>query len=118
MSLGPTPLSGGYQVVANLLPALSVGATCWVMNNWAAEGGLDVVDRLGATILAADGAVLTAALGEAGSRDGGVPGSLRLVLAGEAVAPAEMKRAWQDDLGVPVGEVPAPETSPWPPSGR
>lgn len=118
VSLGPTPLSGGYQAVANLLPALSVGGACWVMNNWAAEGGLDVVDRLGATILAADGAVLTAALSEAGSRDGGVPGSLRLVLAGESAAPAEVKRAWQDDLGVSFGEVPAPPTSPWPPSGR
>lgn len=118
VSLGPTPLSGGYQVVANLLPALSAGATCWVMNNWAAEGGLDVVDHLGATILAADRAVLTAALSEAGSRDSGLPSSLRLVLAGEGAAPADLRRAWQDDLGVPLGEVAAPETSPWPPSGR
>ena len=118
VSLGPTPLSGGYQVVANLLPALSVGATCWVMNNWDAEGGLDVVDRVGATVLAADGAVLAAALSEAGSRDGGLPGSLRLVLAAEGAVPADMRSAWQDDLGVALGEVPAPQTSPWPPAGR
>ncbi len=118
ISLGPTPLSGSDQMVVNLLPALSVGATCWVMNNWDAEGGLEVVDRLGATVLAADGAVLAAALAEAGSRDGGLPASLRLVLAGEGAVPAEAKRAWQDDLGVQWGEVPAPPTSPWPPPGR
>lgn len=118
VSLGPTPLSGGYQVVANLLPALSVGATCWVMNNWEAEGGLDVADRLGATILAADTAVLTAARADAASRPGGLPASLRLVLAGESALPADMKRAWRDELGVSLGEVPAPETSPWRPAGR
>lgn len=116
VSLGPTPLSGVYQLTANLLPALSGGATCWVMNNWEAEGGLEVVDRLGATILAADRTVLTAAGAEA--RSGGLPASLRLVLASEAAAPADLSRAWQDDLGVPVGEVPAPETSPWQPPGR
>ena len=116
VTLGPTPLSGAYQTVANLLPALSAGATCWVMNNWDAEGGLEVVDRLGATVLAADEDVLTAAGAEA--RSAGLPASLRLVLVGEAAVPADVGRAWQEDLGVPVGEVPAPETSPWPPAGR
>ncbi len=118
VTLGPTPLSGAYQMVANLLPALSAGATCWVMNNWEAEGGLEVVGRLGATVLAADRDVLTAARAEAGTRPGGLPASLRLVLAGEAAVPAELRRAWQDDLGIPVGEVAAPETSHWPPAGR
>ena len=117
VSLGPTPLSGGYQVVANLLPALSVGATCWVMNNWSAEGGPEVVDRLGVTGLAADPAVLTAARAEAGTRRGGLPDSLRLVLAEEGAAPADVKRAWQEDLGIRLGEVPAPEVSPWSSSG-
>ena len=117
VSLGPTPLSGNAQMVANLLPALSVGATCWVMNNWEAEGGLEVADRLGATILAADTAVLTAASADAASRPGGLPASLRLVLAGASAAPAGMRRAWSDELGVLLGEVPAPETSLWRPSG-
>lgn len=112
VSLGPTPLSGSDQMVVNLLPALSVGATCWVMNNWETEGGLEVVDRLGATVLAADATVLTAV------RAGGLPASLRLVLAGESAVPADMKRAWQDDLGVPFGEVPPPEVSSWDSSGR
>ena len=87
VTLGPTPLSGAYQTVANLLPALSAGATCWVMNNWEAEGGLEVVDRLGATVLAADAAVLAAALSEAGSRPGGLPASLRLVLRAKVPRP-------------------------------
>ena len=118
MSLGPTPLSGIDQMVLNLLPALSVGATCWVMNNWEAEGGLEVVDRLGATVLAADATVLAAALSESASREGGLPASLRLVLAGDGAAPAEVKRAWQDDPGIALGEIPAPQVSPWPPTGR
>ncbi len=118
VSLGPTPLSGAYQMAANLAPALSAGAACWVMNNWEAEGGLEVVDRLGATILAGDAAVLAAALSEAGSRDGGLPASLRLVLAGEGAVPADLGRAWQDDLGIALGEVPAPKTIPWPPPAR
>ena len=116
VTLGPTPLSGAYHTVANLAPALSAGATCWVMNNWEAEGGLEVVERLGATILAADHDVLTAA--GAAARSGGLPASLRLVLVGEAAVPADVRRVRQEDLGVPVGEVPVPETSPWPPDGR
>ncbi len=117
VSLGPTPLSGSDQMVVNLLPALSVGATCWVMNNWESEGGLDVVDRLGATVLAADGPVLAAAHAEAGSRPGGLPASLRLVLMGEGSGAADVTRVWQDDPGIRLGEVPAPRMSPWPPAG-
>ena len=114
VSLGPTALSGPYQLVANLMPALSVGATCWVMNNWEAEGGLEVVERLGATVLAANPAVLAAARSEAGRRAGGLPASLRLVLSGEDRLPANLKRAWGDELGVAPAEVQMPEMSPWP----
>ena len=104
VSLGPTALSGSYQLVANLLPALSVTATCWVMNSWDDEAGLDVVDRIGATILAADPPVLTAALAESRCRDGGLPASLRLVLSGGDPAPPDLKRAWSDELGVTLAE--------------
>ena len=121
VSLGPTPLSGAYQVVANLIPALSAGATCWIMNNWEAEGGLEVADRLGATILAADPATLTAALTDVGARDRGLPTSLRLVLAGDGPLPDDVRRAWRDrhdKLGVPLAEVPAPATGRWTPPVR
>ena len=118
VSLGPTALSGPYQLVANLLPALSVTATCWVMNNWEDEGGLDVVDRLGATILAADPPMLAAALTEAGRRAGGLPGSLRLALSGGGPLPPDLKRAWRDEPGVTLAEVPEPDTSRRPPSTR
>ncbi|MCY4631987.1 MAG: class I adenylate-forming enzyme family protein [bacterium] len=118
VSLGPTPLSGANQLAVNLLPVLSATGTCWVMNNWEAEGGLDVADRLGATILAADAPVLAAALSEAGSRDGGPPASLRLVLAGEGVLPADLQRAWGAESGVAPAEVRMPEASEWPPPGQ
>ncbi|MYE67022.1 MAG: ATP-dependent acyl-CoA ligase, partial [Acidimicrobiia bacterium] len=118
VSLGPIPLSCSEQLVANLLPALSVGAACWVMNDWEAEGGLDVVERIGATVLAADAAALTAARAEAADRAGGLPASLRLVLAVEGTVPSEMKRAWQDDLDIPLAEIPTPRTSRWPPAAR
>ena len=113
VSLGPTPLSGAYQMVANLVPALSAGATCWVMNNWEAEGGLDVVENIGATILAADVDVLTAALAEARRRSGGLPASLHLVLAGGGSVPAELSQAWSDELGVEPAGVPPPDGRPW-----
>ena len=116
VSLGPTALSGPYQLVANLLPALSVTATCWVMNNWDDEAGLDVVERLGITILAANPPVVTAALDECRHRDGGLPASLRLVLSGGSPVPPDLKRAWGEELAVPLAEIPAPDTSPWPPS--
>ena len=116
VSLGPTPLSGSDQTVLNLLPALSVGATCWVMNNWEAEGGLAVVERLGATVLAADAPTLSAALAESRHRDVGLPASLRLALSGEGRLPADLQRAWRDELDIPLAEVPMPAASRWSPS--
>ncbi len=117
VSLGPTALSGPYQLVANLLPALWVTGTCWVMNNWDAEGGLEVVERLGATVLAANLPVLAAAHSEAGRRAGGLPDSLRLVLSGEGSLPAGLKSAW-GELGVAAAEVEMPAANSWPPSSR
>ena len=116
VSLGPTALSHSYQLVANLLPALSVTGTCWVMNNWDAEAGLDVVERLGITILAANPPVLAAALDESRHRDGGLPASLRLVLSGGSPVPPDVERAWGDELGVPLAAIPTPATSRWSPS--
>ena len=113
VSLGSTPLSGSFQLVVNLLPALSVAGTCWVMNNWDNEAGLDVVERLGVTILAANPPVVTAALDESRHRDGGLPASLRLVLFGGGPLPPDLKRAWGKELAVPLAEIPAPDTSPW-----
>lgn len=118
ISLGSTPLSGVHQVVANLLPALSAGAGCWVMNNWETEGGLAVADRLGATVLAADEAVLATACAEATARPGGPPASLRLILVGGGAISAEARRTRQDELGVSLGAVAEPEMVPWLPSGR
>ncbi len=148
VSLGPTALSSSYQLVANLLPALSCSATCWVMNGWGEDGGLEVIGRIGATVLAANphllGATLDAArkartsppaagtartapltagevlptageappapdtspppAGEAGGSASGLPKSVRLALSGGGPAPLELKRAWQDELGVCIAE--------------
>ena len=116
VSLGPTALSSSDQLVANLLPALSVTGTCWVMNNWEGEAGLDVVERLGITILAANPPVVTAVLDESRHRDGGLPESLRLVVSGGSPVAPDLERAWGEELAVPLAEIPAPGTSPWPPS--
>ena len=107
LSLGPTALSAPYQLVANLVPALSVGATCWVMNNWDAEGGLDVVARLGATVLAADPSVLAQALTESATRPDGPPATLRLVLCGDEPPSAELSQAW-GNLGLSPVEIQLP----------
>ena len=112
VSLGPTALSSSYQLVANLLPALSVTGTCWVMNNWDDEAASTSVERLGTTVLAANAPVLAAALDESRHRDGVLPASLRLVLSGEDPLPADLKRAWGEELAVPLAEIPAPDTSP------
>ncbi len=114
VSLGPTALSAPYQLVANVVPALTVGGTCWVMNNWDAEGGLEVVERIGATVLAANPPVLASALTEAAGRSGGVPTSLRLVLSGEGRVPADLARGWSEDLGLAPTQVQLPQAEPWP----
>jgi acyl-CoA synthetase (AMP-forming)/AMP-acid ligase II len=123
VSLGATPLSGSYHLLGNLLPALSAGATCWVMNSWEDESGLDVVEQLGATVLAANPAVLTGALAEARHRDGGFPSSLRLAIWGDGSLPPELERAWRDEVAVPLAESYGPSelaglVEPWPAGDR
>ena len=118
VSLGPTVLSGPNQMAVNLVPALSAGAACWVMNDWEAEGGLEVLDRIGATVLAADASVLITARAEAAARPGGLPRTLRLLLAGGGSVPADVARAWRNESGVDLVEVPEPATSAWPLSVR
>lgn len=104
VSLGATPLSGSYHLLANLLPALSVGATSWVMNSWEGEVGLEVVERLGATILVANPSILAAALDESRHRAGGIPASLRLALWGDGEMPPGLEQAWGEASTVQLVE--------------
>jgi long-chain acyl-CoA synthetase len=103
VTLGPTALSSSYHLVANLLPGLHRGATVCVMSRWEAEKGWEALDRLGATVLAANPTFLRDVLDES-TRRGGPPARLRLGLSGGAPVPPELKLAWRDRLGVTLAE--------------
>ncbi|HSB85579.1 MAG TPA: class I adenylate-forming enzyme family protein [Ilumatobacteraceae bacterium] len=103
VSLGPTALSSSYQLVANLLPALHVGATVCVMSRWESAPGWDACERLGATILAANPTVLRDLVEESELR-GRAPARLRAGLSGGGPVPPELKQRLRDDLGIPLCE--------------
>lgn len=103
VSLGPTALSSSYHLVANLLPTLHRGGTVCVMSRWEAAKGWDALERLEATILAANPAFLSDVLNVSRER-GRPPKRLRLGLSGGAPVPPELKLAWRDELGVTLAE--------------
>jgi acyl-coenzyme A synthetase/AMP-(fatty) acid ligase len=76
VSFGPSALSSSYQLVANLLPPLAVGAAINVMRFWTREGGYDALTARGAISLVANPPILDDVLQEA-RRRGGPPPSLR-----------------------------------------
>ncbi len=103
VSVGPTALSSSYQLVANLLPALHVGATVCVIGQWEAGSGWDALERLGATVLAANPTLLRDLLDESVRRGRG-PARLRAGLSGGGPVAPELKQAFRDTLGVPLCE--------------
>jgi acyl-CoA synthetase (AMP-forming)/AMP-acid ligase II len=103
VSYGPTALSSSYQLVANLLPPLHRGATINVMGRWTQETGFDAIERTGATLLVGNPTLLGEILSEAGKR-GRTPGRLRLGLSGGGPVPPQLKRAWRDELRLPLVE--------------
>ncbi len=103
ISLGPTALSSSYQLVANLLPVLSVGATACVMSKWSAAGGWEAAETLGVTNLAANPTVLRDLLEES-ARRGRAPRALRRSVSGGGPVPPELKLAWRDQLGLVLCE--------------
>ena len=103
VSFGPTALSSSYQLVANLLPALHVGGTVCVMSRWSADAGWDALERLGASVLAANPIVLRDLLDES-ARRGRPPAALRVGVSGGGPVPPELKFAWRDDLGLALCE--------------
>jgi long-chain acyl-CoA synthetase len=102
-SFGPTALSSSYQLVGNLLPPLSRGASVHVMGKWTATGGWDAMDAADASLFVANPSLLREVLSESQSR-GRVPGRLRAVLSGGGPVPPTLKRAWRDELNVPLVE--------------
>jgi acyl-CoA synthetase (AMP-forming)/AMP-acid ligase II len=102
-SFGPTALSSSYQLVANLLPALSRGAGVHVMGKWNPSAGWDGLDRAHASVLVANPTLLGQVLLES-RRRGRLPGKLRAGLSGGGPVPPTLKRAWRDELKLPLIE--------------
>ncbi len=103
VSFGPTALSSSYQLVANLLPQLAVGASINVMGRWTAQAGLAALIARKATVLVANPPVLTDLL-EASQRHGSPPPALRMGLSGGGPVPPMLKAAWRSVLGLPLVE--------------
>jgi long-chain acyl-CoA synthetase len=102
-SFGPTALSSSYQLVANLLPPLSRGAGVHVMGKWNQAAGWDGLDRTDASLLVANPTLLGQVLIESRTR-GRLPGRLRAGLSGGGPVPPTLKRAWRDELRLPLVE--------------
>jgi long-chain acyl-CoA synthetase len=102
-SFGPTALSSSYQLVGNLLPPLSRGASVHVMGKWTQAGGWAALDKTNASLLVANPTLLREVLVESRAR-GRVPGRLRAGLSGGGPVPPTLKRAWRDELKLPLIE--------------
>ncbi len=102
-SFGPTALSSSYQLVGNLLPPLSRGASVHVMGKWTQATGWAALDRTHSSLLIANPTVLAQVLLESRSR-GRPPGQLRLGLSGGGPVPPTLKKSWRDELRLPLVE--------------
>lgn len=103
VTFGPTALSSSYQLVANLLPGLHRLATVCVMSRWTPATGWEALDATGANVLAANPTVLRDVLEESRAR-GRAPAGLRVGVSGGGPVPPDLKRAWRDELGLPLAE--------------
>lgn len=102
-SFGPTALSSSYQLVANLLPPLAVGATINVMGKWTQPTGWEALERVGATVFVGNPVVLTELLEESQAR-GRLPSPLRFGLSGGGPVPPTLRKAFRDVLKLPLVE--------------
>lgn len=103
VSFGPTALSSSYQLVGNLLPPLAHGCTIHVMGRWTQPTGWDAIDAAGATTFIANPTLLQEVLAESKAR-GRLPGRLRFGMSGGGPVPPTLKRAWRDELKLPLVE--------------
>jgi acyl-CoA synthetase (AMP-forming)/AMP-acid ligase II len=102
-SFGPTALSSSYQLVGNLLPPLSRGASVHVMGRWTQSTGWDALDRTQANLFVANPTLLGQVLMESRAR-GRVPDKLRAGLSGGGPVPPTLKKSWRDELRLPLVE--------------
>jgi long-chain acyl-CoA synthetase len=100
---GPTALSSSYHLVASLLPGLHRVATVNVMGRWTQSTGWDAMEATDATTFAANSTLLSEVLVESRKR-GGTPGHLRYGMSGGGPVPAALKKAWRDELKLPLIE--------------
>ena len=103
VSFGPTALSSSYQLVGNLLPPLSVGAAVQVMGKWNQASGWQAMDAAQAHILVGNPTLLQEVLTES-RLQGRTPAGLRMGLSGGGPVPTSLKKAWRDELKLPLVE--------------
>ena len=99
VTLGPTSPASSYGLVVNWLPALHRCATIGLMSRWEPETGWDELDRRGVTVFPAN-PLIFADLLRVSREKGRPPRSLRLAPSGGAPLPVDLKKAFQDELGV------------------
>lgn len=103
ISFGPTALSSSYQLVGNLLPPLHRGCTVNVMGRWTQTSGFDAIEATGATMFVGNPTLLGEILAESRTR-GRNPGKIRFGMSGGGPVPPTLKRAWRDELKLPLVE--------------
>lgn len=103
ISFGPTALSSSYQLVGNLLPPLHRMATVNIMSRWTQQTGWDALDTTKSTLFIANPTFLAEVLEESRLRSR-TPGNLRLGMSGGGPVPVPLKKAWRDELGLPLVE--------------
>ncbi|MCZ7574777.1 MAG: acyl--CoA ligase [Ardenticatenaceae bacterium] len=99
VSLGATSLASSYHLVANLLPGIHRGVSIGVMSKWNPENAWEEMDRRGVTVFVSNPLLLTDIL-NISRQKGHRPNALRIGLSGGAPVPTELKRAYQNELGV------------------
>ena len=102
-AFGPTALSSSYQLVANLLPALHLSASVAVMGRWTPESGWAKLDETRSTVFAANPTFLTDVLVQS-RLQGRPPAGLRMGLSGGGPVSQPLKKAWRDELRLPLVE--------------
>jgi acyl-CoA synthetase (AMP-forming)/AMP-acid ligase II len=73
------------------------------MGRWTQQSGWDAMDAIGATTFAANPTLLWEVLVESRNR-GRIPGCLRYGMSGGGPVPAALKKAWRDELHLPLVE--------------
>lgn len=103
ITLGPTSLSSSYHLVVNLLPGIHRGVNIGLMSKWNAEAAWEDMDRREVTVFPSNPLLLTDIL-NVSRQKGRKPSALRMGVSGGAPVPPDLKRAYQDELGVSLAE--------------